>query len=1116
MNNELLSIYNEVSDQFLPVNASGSGNAITHYENLHAALPTLLMAVYAQRSKKSQWMICRDRESAAYMYDTLNQLLKGENLHYFPDSFKRAGKLDEISNDHILYRTETLSALTDASLAPQIVVSYPEAVAEKAPDLRSIKRKTIKISKNANLDIEELTALLVEYGFEFTDFVFEPGQFSIRGGIIDIFSFAQEFPYRVELFDTEVESIRLFDPSSQLSQKKISRVKISPNIKTEYGKITKLPIFEIIPNDCIFWLENFQEAEDLLTQLFRAANEFNQNQSDELNDEDHFLLNHTASEVFLNYEELFKQIGLFHLVEFGKNKSFQATEKIAYANENQIPFNKNFDLLIENLKLHIENGYQINICSDQNKQLNRLQSIFDDLDGNLKFNPIPLALHAGFIDHDLKQVVYTDHQIFNRYHKYHLKQGFSKDKALLLKQLNELKPGDFVTHIDHGVGVYGGLTKIDVNGTQQEAVRIRYANNDVLYVSIHSLHKVSKYSGKEGSTPKIHKLGSDAWNNLKNRTKKKIKDIAEDLIRLYAKRKAQQGFAFAADGYLQNELEASFMFEDTPDQEKSTTDVKNDMESSKPMDRLICGDVGFGKTEIAIRATFKAVVNGKQVAVLVPTTILAFQHNESFKERLENFGVRVEYLNRFKTSAEKKAILQDLEKGKVDVIIGTHALVSKSVKFKDLGLLVVDEEQKFGVGVKEKLKELKVNVDTLTLTATPIPRTLQFSLMGARDLSVIQTAPPNRQPVHTEVKTFNSDVIRDAIEYEVNRGGQVFFVHNKVKDLQEIIGMLQRLCPTVDFISAHGQLDGKQLEDVMMKFINRKADVLVSTNIIESGLNIPNANTIIINNAHWFGLSDLHQLRGRVGRSDKKAFCYLISPPFSTLTQDARQRLRAIEEFADLGSGFNIAMRDLDIRGAGNILGAEQSGYISEVGFDAYHKILDEAINELKNSEEFEDLYAQTNETKQYISDCTVESDEALQIPDEYVSSINERMKLYTRLNELKNDDELFAFQTEMEDRFGALPKEVFALFDAIRLKWLALKMGIVRIIIRKNVVRCYFIEDENSRFFQTEIFGKMLANIQKRSAIMQLVQRDNKLFLQINKLSGINDLISELNLLVS
>jgi len=767
---------------------------------------------------------------------------------------------------------------------------------------------------------------------------------------------------------------------------------------------------------------------------------------------------------------------------------------IPFHSKPQPSFNKNFDLLIRHLHEMKAAGYETYICSENPKQFDRLAAIFKELKADVAFLPVEIPIHEGFIDEDLKIEVLTDHQIFQRYHAYKIRQGFSKEQALNYRVLRELAPGDYVTHIDHGIGKFAGLQKIEIGGQMQEAVRLNYKNNDILYVSIHSLHKISKYIGREGEPPQLSKIGSDAWKQLKARTKRKIKDIAAELIKLYAARRAAKGHAFPPDDVLQTELEASFIYEDTPDQYKSTQDVKADMEKEYPMDRLICGDVGFGKTEVAIRAAFKAVTDGKQVAVLVPTTILALQHWKTFSERLAEFPVTVDYLNRFRTAKEKKEILEKLKKGEIDIVIGTHALLGKEVGFKDLGLLVVDEEQKFGVASKEKLRALKVNVDTLTLTATPIPRTLQFSLMAARDLSVIRTPPPNRQPIHTEIRVFDEDLIKEVIYTEANRGGQVFFVHNRVNDLPKIVETLKRLCPDTEVAMAHGQMDAEHLEKVLVDFIDRKFDVLACTNIIETGLDIPNANTIIINRADMFGLSDLHQLRGRVGRSNQKAYCYLLAPPMSVLTQEARKRLRTIEEFSELGSGFQVAMRDLDIRGAGNLLGGEQSGFIADIGFETYQKILDEAIQELKETD-FKDVFKEEIAQKgSYVRDVTIETDVEMLIPDEYVSNTQERLSLYTELNTIENEEGIAAFARRLEDRFGKLPHQVNALFDGLRLQWLCKKLGFERLILKGGKLRCYFLGDPQSSFFETAQFQKIMAFLQKHGRIMGIsLKQTNK-----------------------
>ncbi|MCB0641658.1 MAG: transcription-repair coupling factor, partial [Phaeodactylibacter sp.] len=939
----------------------------------------------------------------------------------------------------------------------------------------------LEIEKGEEIDVDFMIETLVEYGFKREDFVYEPGQFSIRGGIIDIFSYGNEYPYRVELFDEEVESIRTFDPTSQLSVRTIAKVSIVPNINTQFEQEQKVSLFQVLSEDTVVWVKDFQLLMDKLQTCFEKAAEFAKSIS-ALDKSD--LAEIFRDRAFIRPNEVLEDITDRKVVTYSDARPpIEIEKRILFNGKPQPSFNKNFQLLIDNLNDNSAKGIENYIFSESTKQIERFYAIFKDLDANVHFHPINAAISNGFVDLDLKVACYTDHEIFQRFHRYKLRQGFSKDKALNLRMLRELQPGDFVTHIDHGVGRYSGLEKININGHIQESVRLFYKNQDVLYVSINSLHKIAKYVGKEGASPKLSKLGSDAWKALKRKTKNKVKDIAGELIKLYAKRKATSGHAFPDDGYLQNELEASFIYEDTPDQLTATTDVKKDMMAPKPMDRLICGDVGFGKTEIAIRGAFKAVVGGKQVAILVPTTILALQHYKTFSDRLNEFGVTVDYVNRFRSAKEKKEIYQKLKDGSIDIVIGTHALLNKEVGFKDLGMLVIDEEQKFGVAAKEKLRRLKVYVDTLTLTATPIPRTLQFSLMAARDLSIIRTPPPNRQPIHTEVRIFNEELVKEAIYYEINRGGQVFFVHNRVKTLLDMAALIRRLCPDVDLATAHGQMESKNLEKTLLEFIDRRYDVLVCTNIIETGLDIPNANTIIINNAHQFGMSDLHQLRGRVGRSNKKAFCYLFSPPQSVLTADARKRLRTLEEFSDLGSGFNIAMRDLDIRGAGNLLGGEQSGFISDIGYETYQKILEEAIQELKE-QEFKDLFKEELEQKRaYVRDVQIDTDDEMHIPDDYVNNIQERLNLYTELDAIEKEEELLAFRDKLRDRFGRVPKQVDKLFAGLRLRWVCKELGFERLILKNNKLRCYFIENAQSPYYDTVFFQRLFQYIGKEGA---------------------------------
>ncbi|HPH20091.1 MAG TPA: transcription-repair coupling factor, partial [Haliscomenobacter sp.] len=995
-------------------------------ELVGAQLSFVVAGVYHQHPA-NHLIVADNKEEAAYWQNDLAALFGQKRVHFFPDSFKQPLRFDELNQTNVLERTETINAVSNAARG-QVIVTYPEALFERVVSPEVLSKSRIEIAKGEKLDPEFLMDVLIEYKFTREEFVFEPGQFSLRGGIIDIFSFGNDLPYRVELFDDEVESIRTFNPLTQLSAQNISRVSIVPNINTRFKQEDKVSLFRVLKEDTVIWIRDFQVLIDRLQRCFEDAEKFAKTIS--ILDEGE-LAEVFRDRAFLFPTDVVEDVRLHPIILLSNApQPLESTAQIQYGGKPQPSFNRNFDLLIENLHANTAAGLTNYLFTENPKQVERFYAIFEDLRAKVEFYPIVQGLHEGFLDATLKVACYTDHQVFERFHRYKLRQGYSKEQALNLRLLRDLQPGDFVTHIDHGIGQFKGLQTINVNGHVQECVRLVYKNNDLLYVSINSLHKIAKYVGKEGTPPQLNKLGSDAWRNLKAKTKKKVKDIAGELIKLYAQRKASPGFAFSPDNYIQVELESSFIYEDTPDQLQATIDTKADMTKPYPMDRLICGDVGFGKTEVAIRAAFKAILDGKQVAVLVPTTILALQHAKTFGDRLKDFSATVDYVNRFRTAGEKKQIFERLREGKIDLIIGTQALLNQEVKFKDLGLLIIDEEQKFGVASKEKLRNFKVNVDTLTLTATPIPRTLQFSLMAARDLSIIRTPPPNRQPIHTEVRIFSEDIIKEAIYYEVNRGGQVFFVHNRVKNLAEVEMMIRRLCPDVEVASAHGQMESDKLEKTLVDFIDKQYDVLVCTNIIETGLDISNANTMLINNAHQFGMSDLHQLRGRVGRSNKKAYCYLFSPPMSTLTSDARKRLRTLEEFSDLGSGFHIAMRDLDIRGAGNLLGAEQSGFIVDIGYETYQKILEEAIIELKETE-FKDVFAEELEKtdRKYVREVTIETDVEMLIPERYVTSIQERLNLYTELDRLETEDQVEAFQSNLRDRFGRLPAEVKELF---------------------------------------------------------------------------------------
>jgi transcription-repair coupling factor (superfamily II helicase) len=1069
----------------------------------------LVSSVFLQPSFEglNHLIVCEDAEAAAYMQNTIENLTRALDLFYFPSSFRNRKNYSLLNSSHVMLRTETLTRLT-AGGNKKIIVTYPEALYEKVVLPSTVSGNIIHVKANDTIDPDGIMERLVGYGFERSDFVYEPGQFALRGGILDIYSFGNEKPYRIELFGNEVDSIRIFDPETQLSERKLTQVSIIPNVETQFSDENKISLIDFLPENTVIWMQDWEFIKERLLLQDEEFELFVQHGAPQPTDENNQQRFSLTLADFLRASELEEQLSRKHTIEFGHRSTWANTVEIEFRTKEQPAFNRQFDFLIRDLKEWERKGFGLFLFADNPRQLERLHSIFEDLKVDIGFTPIPVSIHEGFIDEDVKAVCYTDHQIFQRYHKYKVKQAYNKSKALTLRTLRELQPGDYVTHIDHGVGVYSGLQKIESNGRLQEAVRIIYKDSDILYVNINSLHKISKYTGKEGTVPKINKLGSDTWQKLKDKTKTKVKEIAFDLIQLYAQRKAQQGFAHSPDNYMQNELEASFIYEDTPDQAKATEDVKKDMQAGSPMDRLVCGDVGFGKTEIAIRAAFKTCLDGKQAAVLVPTTILAFQHYKTFKDRLKDFPVNVDYVNRFKSTKEKKETLKRLEEGKIDIIIGTHGLLAKDVKFKDLGLLVIDEEQKFGVAHKEKIKTLRTNVDCLTLTATPIPRTLQFSLMGARDLSIINTPPPNRQPIQTEVQIFNPDFIRDAIYFETERGGQVFFIHNRVMGLAEMAAMIQKMCPDLSIGFAHGQLEGHELEERILDFIDKKYDVLVCTNIVESGVDIPNVNTIIVNNAHQFGLSDLHQLRGRVGRSNKKAFCYLLAPSISTLPDDSRKRLQTLEQHSELGSGFQIAMRDLDIRGAGNMLGGEQSGFMAEIGFEMYQKILDEAIKELKRTA-FKNLFREEiAKQDDYVKDTTIDTDLEILIPDSYVESITERLSLYTRLDNCENEKELVDFEQELADRFGPVPPQVSDLFDTVRCRWLAVDLGFERMLLKDGTLKCYFINNPSSPYFESPVFQSIISFIQKGTNQARLKQSGKLFMLIVDKVETMQDIL--------
>jgi transcription-repair coupling factor (superfamily II helicase) len=1034
-------------------------------------------------------IVLDNKEEAAYYLNDLEQMIGEQDVLFYPASFRRPYQIEETDNANVLLRAEVLNRINSRK-KPAIIVTYPEALFEKVVTRQQLDKNTLKVALNDKISIDFINEVLFEYEFKRVDFITEPGEFSVRGGIVDVFSFSNDHPYRIEFFGNEVDSIRSFDVETQLSVETHKKITIIPNVENKVFQENRESFLDYISEKTVIFIQNTDGLFSQLDKQFARAEEAFEKLSGEIK-------HATPEQLFLNQSSFIKRALDFTVVELSK-PIFKTTKTFEFHIQPQPSFNKQFDLLLNNLSDNHFNGYKNYLFCSNETQAKRFGDIFESLDEanseNIRkqYHTIVLPLYQGFVDEENQITAYTDHQIFERYHKFNIKNGYSKKQNITLKELTALSVGDYVTHIDHGIGKFGGLQKIQVEGKTQEAIKLVYADNDIVYVSIHSLHKISKYNGKDGTPPKIYKLGSNAWKILKQKTKARVKHIAFNLIQLYAKRRLEKGFQFAPDSYLQNELESSFIYEDTPDQTKSTQEVKADMESDRPMDRLVCGDVGFGKTEVAIRAAFKAVDNSKQVAILVPTTILAYQHYRTFTERLKDMPVSIGYLNRFRTAKQKAQTLKDLAEGKLDIVIGTHQLVNKNVVFKDLGLLIVDEEQKFGVNVKDKLKTIAANVDTLTLTATPIPRTLQFSLMAARDLSVITTPPPNRYPIETNVVGFNEEIIRDAISYEIQRNGQVFFINNRIENIKEVAGMIQRLVPNARVGIGHGQMEGAKLEELMLGFMNGDFDVLVATTIIESGLDVPNANTIFINNANNFGLSDLHQMRGRVGRSNKKAFCYFICPPYSSMTEDARKRIQALEQFSELGSGFNIAMKDLEIRGAGDLLGGEQSGFINEIGFDTYQKIMNEAIEELKENE-FKDLYPEENdiETKEYVKDLQIDTDFELLFSDEYINNVTERLSLYNELGSVKNEEELVAFQNKLIDRFGPLPPRANALMNSIRIKWIATNLGIEKLVMKKGKMIGYFVSDQQSDYYQSKRFHKVIKFVQTHSDICKMKEKE-------------------------
>ena len=1088
------------------INNSASGNI--NIDGLTGSAKSVVISVIFHKSQTTQLVVLPEKEDAAYFYNDLISSVGEESVFFFPSTYKRSIQYEQTEPANIVLRTEVLNYLASGK-RKGIIVTYPESVMEKVVSRRNLKKNTFNIGKGDKISLEFLEEMLHEYNFVRTDFVYEPGQYSIRGSIADVFSYSADLPFRIDFFGEEVETIRSFNTDDQLSVNIHKQISIIPNIQDISIEEINDSFTDFLPPSSIIWIEDAEYIKDKINSIYYQTKE--REESGQISGK---------KDLVMTGNNFIDQCRKFRIVELGRKNIFNPEKKFEFHTEQQPVFNKNFELLTGKLLENNTEGYTTYIISESTSQIERLRDIFSEINPEVHFIPLLLNLHSGFTDHDLKIAVFTDHQIFDRYHKFKIRGYFTKKESISVKELTGLNPGDYVVHIDHGIGKFGGLEKIETNGKIQEAIKLVYRDNDILYVGIHSLYRISKYKGKDNSEPKIYKLGSGAWQKLKQTTKARVKDIAKDLIHLYAKRMGSPGFSFSPDSYLQRELEASFIYEDTPDQLTTSNAVKEDMEAAHPMDRLVCGDVGFGKTEIAVRAAFKATADSKQTAILVPTTILALQHYKTFSARLKGFPCNLEYISRHKKPADQKKILTQLAEGKIDIIIGTHKLAGQDVKFKDLGLLIIDEEQRFGVSVKEKLKKIRANVDTLTLTATPIPRTLQFSLMGARDLSIINTPPPNRMPIATELHGYNEEIIKEGIEYEVSRNGQVFFIHNRVENIKQVQAQINRLCPNVKTAIVHGQMDGTHVENVMYDFIQGDYDVLLGTTIIESGLDIPNANTIFINDAHHFGLSELHQLRGRVGRSNKKAFCYLLAPPETTLTHEARRRLKAIEEFSELGSGFNIAMQDLDIRGSGNLLGGEQSGFIADVGFETYQRILNEALNELKESE-FKDIIPEkeksssiqkTKPEKAYVRDFQIDTDLEIMFPDEYISNISERIRLYKELNEIDSDEALTLFREKLIDRFGIIPPPAEALVDIVRIKWMAVKLGIEKIVLKNDLLIAYFVSDHNSQFYRSELFVSIMNYVNRKPRQMNIKQKSTKLSLSVADIRSVKSAIRVLD----
>lgn len=1079
---------------------------------------SLAMAVAPMFSQLSsnQVFILPDRESSAFFYHDVEKLLKDVNrpleqkcVHYFPASYRRPYDIEEVDNANIKLRSEIINKLL-YNEGHCLIVTYPEAIAEKLTSTKFLKNNSFTVKKGELLPLDVFVNFLYEYQYQQEDFVFEPGQFAWRGAIFDIFSFSEEYPYRIELAGDTVESIRLFDTNTQLSVKEVDTLHIMPLASSLETEEKRVSFFDFLQPEDVFWVKKTGDLRSAIQRNYKKV-------VDEFEKLDSPISHVLPEELYIDGDIFIDNVLNYKSVEIDSTYFREYVESVDFNIQPQNAFSKNLDLLLAEWIDNLEHGFKTVFLTENEQQRARMKHIMADMlavyndKHKTEYVPenlyvsFPFILHEGFRDEDGKLCVYTDHQIFEKYHRFVIRDRYKRSEAFTLKEIYDLQPGDYVVHIDHGIGVYEGLAKMDVNGVEQEVIKLRYKDGDTLFISIHSLHKITKYVGKDGTPPTLHRIGSGTWEKMKERAKKRVKELAIDLIKLYAQRKARKGFAYSVDTYLQTELEASFIYEDTPDQVKAMHDIKNDMESECPMDRLLCGDVGFGKTEVAIRAAFKAVCDSKQVAVLVPTTVLALQHYTTFSERLQNMPCKVGYINRFRTAKQIRETLQDLKEGKIDILIGTHRILGKDVVFKDLGLLIIDEEQKFGVGAKEKLRELKVTVDTLTMSATPIPRTLQFSMMGARDISVIATPPANRYPIQTEVHPFDEEIVRDAIVYELQRGGQVFVVHNKVQNILEVAGMIRRLVPNARVAIGHGQMDGKDLEKVMMDFIDGRFDVLVATTIVESGLDITNANTMIINDAQNFALNVLHQLRGRVGRNNKKAFCYMLTKPYDMLNDQARKRLKAIEDYSEIGSGFQIAMRDMDIRGAGDVLGADQSGFISDIGFETYQKILNEAISELQDEE-----YQEGNASEQLVQrECMLETDLGLLFPSDYIASLSERMSLYKELDQIRTDEALEKFRAKLLDMFGALPHATEELLKTIPLRRHAANLFFDKIVLKKKTFIGYFIENSDAPFYQSTLFGNILAFMQRNFPKTQIKETNKKLTLHIQNVSTIEQALT-------